>query len=76
MSDATLAVHASGTQGANVPISPPIYLSTTYTWETYEGEDPHWIYSRYTTPNREAVEKTVAALEGAKYGLAFASGMA
>jgi len=76
MREATLAVHTGGTEGSNVPLSLPIYLSSTYTWDTYEGEDPQWIYSRYTNPNREAVEKTVAALEGATHGLAFASGMA
>ena len=76
MREATLAVHTGATEGSNVPVSLPIYLSSTYTWDTYEGEDPQWIYSRYSNPNREAVEKTVAALEGAKHGLAFASGMA
>lgn len=76
MRESTLAVHSGSTEGSNVPVSLPIYLSSTYTWDSYETEDPKWIYSRYSHPNREAVEEAVANLEGAKHALAFASGMA
>jgi cystathionine beta-lyase/cystathionine gamma-synthase len=54
----------------------PISLSTTFAQTSpgvpYPG---HYEYSRSGNPTRDAFEKNVAALEGADYGLAFASGL-
>jgi cystathionine beta-lyase/cystathionine gamma-synthase len=33
-----------------------------------------FMYGRYGNPSRDALEATLAALEGAKYALAFSSG--
>lgn len=73
---ATKAVHAGQapdpTTGA---IMTPVYLTSTYVqeWpEKHKGYD----YARTVHPTRQALEKNLAALEGATFGLCFASGMA
>jgi cystathionine gamma-lyase len=53
----------------------PISLSTTFAQES-PGVLKGYDYSRSGNPTRDAYEKCVAALEGGKYGLAFASGLA
>lgn len=74
----TLAVHAGSftdeTAGAVVN---PIYLSTTYE-RNQAGEiaPKGYVYSRHANPNRGALEKLVAALEGGSESFAFSSGMA
>ncbi|GAB4147553.1 MAG: cystathionine gamma-synthase [Planctomycetota bacterium] len=53
----------------------PVYLTSTYVQEApscLKGYD----YSRSGNPTRAALEKNLAALEGGKHGLCFASGMA
>ena len=72
----TIAIHggkkdASGYAAVNYPI----YLSSTFEQPDTEhfGE---FAYSRGGNPTRAAVEEVVAKLEGAKYALATASGMA
>jgi cystathionine beta-lyase/cystathionine gamma-synthase len=73
----TLAVHAGQapdpTTGA---VMTPVYLNSTYAQpapgELIAGHD----YSRSINPTRTALEKNLAALEGARWGVAFASGMA
>jgi len=40
------------------------------------GEDRGFVYSRSGNPTRSALETCIAALEGARFGLAYASGMA
>lgn len=76
MGFSTLAVHAGQqpdpTTGA---IMTPVYLTSTYVQEEL-GKDKGYVYSRVANPTRTALEKNVAALEGGKHGLAFASGMA
>jgi cystathionine gamma-lyase len=73
---ATLAVHAGQapdpTTGA---IMTPVYLTSTY---VQEWPDKHkgFDYARTVHPTRLALEKNLAALEGAAFGLCFASGMA
>ena len=59
------------TQAVNVPI----YQTSTYRQFELEGS-PKWEYSRTGNPTRAALEALIAELEGGKYGLAFASGMA
>ena len=73
----TLAVHAGHavdpTTGA---VTPPIHLTTTFE-RAPDGSFPHGnLYSRQKTPNREALEQCLAALEGGAAAAAFASGSA
>ncbi|MEE9386019.1 MAG: PLP-dependent aspartate aminotransferase family protein [Nannocystaceae bacterium] len=56
-------------------IMPPIFQTSTYV-QTAPGEHTGFEYSRTQNPTRFALERAVAALEGAPYGLAFASGCA
>ena len=71
----TLAVHAG-----SLPDSPsgaivtPIFQSSTF---EYPAGDRALLYTRYgNNPTQEAVQRKLAALEGAEAGLALASGMA
>ncbi len=72
----TNAIHAGQdpdpTTGA---ITFPIYQTSTYVQEAV-GKHKGYEYSRTTNPTRSALEACLASLEGAKYGLCFASGMA
>jgi len=72
----TMAIHvgqdADPTTGAVVP---PISLSTTFRQRAV-GEHQGYEYSRSGNPNRRALETCVAALEAARHGLSFASGLA
>ncbi|MCL4640707.1 MULTISPECIES: cystathionine gamma-synthase [Olivibacter] len=76
MKFATKAIHAGQhpdpTTGA---VMTPIYQTSTY-WQQSPGEHKGYEYSRGTNPTRKALEECIAALENAKYGLAFSSGMA
>ena len=56
-------------------VMPPIYQTSTYA-QTTPGEHQGYEYSRTHNPTRSALERSIACLENAKYGLAFASGMA
>ena len=75
MKFATKAIHAGQepdpTTGA---IMTPIYQTSTY-WQKSPGENKGYEYSRGTNPTRKALEGCLAALENAKFGLAFSSGM-
>ncbi len=72
----TLAIHAGQepdpTTGA---IMPPVYQTSTYVQQG-PGEHKGYEYSRSQNPTRFALERNIAALEGARYGFAFASGLA
>ncbi|GEN12768.1 cystathionine gamma-lyase [Myxococcus fulvus] len=72
----TLAIHAGQepdpTTGA---IMTPVYLTSTYVQDG-PGEHKGYEYSRTQNPTRKALQDCLAALEGAKYGAAFASGLA
>lgn len=56
-------------------VNVPIYQTSTY-WQLELEGGPKWEYSRTGNPTRAALEALIAELEGGKYGLAFASGMA
>ncbi len=56
-------------------VMPPVYQTSTYVQEGV-GKHKGYDYSRSGNPTRTALEENMAALEGAAYGLAFASGMA
>jgi cystathionine gamma-synthase len=73
----TLAVHAGHeVDAATGAVATPIHLSTTFERDA-EGNYPHgFIYGRSANPNRAALEKALAALEGGEEAAAFASGLA
>ncbi len=73
---ATQAVHAGQRPDeATGAIMPPIYQTSTYV-QTGLGVHKGFEYARTRNPTRDALERNVAALEGATHGLAYASGMA
>lgn len=53
----------------------PIYQTSTYVQES-PGKHKGYEYSRTANPTRLALEKCLASLEEARFGLAFSSGMA
>ncbi|MGK2961167.1 MAG: trans-sulfuration enzyme family protein [Gemmatimonadaceae bacterium] len=55
-------------------IMTPIYTTSTYVQEGL-GDNKGYEYARGKNPTREALERNVAALEGATHGFAFSSGM-
>jgi cystathionine beta-lyase/cystathionine gamma-synthase len=73
---ATRAIHAGQVPdplaGAAMP---PIYQTSTYIQEGL-GRHKGYEYARTQNPTREALERNVAALEGATHGFAFGSGLA
>ncbi len=72
----SLAVHGNmGHDGHAHAVTFPIYQTSTYI-NTNFGHDIDFSYSRISNPTRDELEKTVALLEGAKYGFAFSSGLA
>lgn len=72
----TLAIHAGQapdpTTGA---IMTPVYQTSTYV-QSSPGQHKGYEYSRTHNPTRTALEQNLAALEGGKHGIAFASGCA
>ena len=73
----TLAIHAGQEPdpltGAVVP---PIYQTSTYKQDGVGGLRGGYEYSRSANPTRTALEECLAAIEGGRRGLAFASGLA
>ena len=51
-------------------VMPPIYQTSTYSQKS-PGEHSGYEYSRTQNPTRHALERSIASLENAKYGLAF-----
>ncbi len=56
-------------------VMPPIFQTSTYA-QSAPGEHKGYEYSRSQNPTREALEKSIASLEGAAHGMAFGSGLA
>jgi cystathionine beta-lyase len=76
MKFATKAIHAGvEPDPATGAIMTPIYQTTTYVQEGVGGHKGYQ-YSRTGNPTRAALEANLAALENAKYGACFASGLA
>jgi cystathionine gamma-synthase len=72
----TRAVHAGQEPDpATGAVVPPISLSTTFAQHGVGGHRGYE-YSRSGNPTRAALETCIASLEGARHGLAFASGLA
>ena len=79
MSDgfATRAIHAGqDPDPATGSVIVPIHATSTYAQDGVGGQRAGFEYSRTGNPTRTALEECLAALEGAKHGSAFASGMA
>lgn len=57
-------------------VVPPIHMASTYVHQKVGELKAGWEYARSGNPTRGALERSIAALENARYGLAFASGMA
>ncbi|HXI23449.1 MAG TPA: cystathionine gamma-synthase [Pyrinomonadaceae bacterium] len=76
MGFATTAIHAGQEpDSATGAVTVPIYQTSTYAQEGL-GRNKGFEYARTSNPTRLALERNLAALEGAKFGYAFASGMA
>ncbi len=58
------------------PINTPIYASTTFAQDGLAQLRGGYEYTRVGNPTVTALEKAVAALEGAEYAVAYSSGMA
>ena len=65
-------VHPDPSTGA---IMTPIFQTSTYV-QSSPGKHKGYEYSRTHNPTRDALQANIAALEGGKYGLCFASGLA
>lgn len=75
MGFSTIAIHAGNEPDtATGAVSVPIYQTSTYAQDAL-GQHKGFEYARTQNPTRSALEKNIAALEGAKFGYAFASGM-
>ena len=77
MKKETIAVHGSHLKDETAgSIAAPVFLTTTFE-RALDGTYPKGhMYSRNSNPNRTALEKGLAALEGASRGFAFGSGLA
>jgi len=72
----TLAIHAGqDPEQATGAVVVPIFQTSTFAQEAV-GKNKGYEYARTGNPTRTALETCLASLEGARWGLAFASGMA
>lgn len=73
---ATRAIHAGqGPDELTGAVNVPVYLTSTYAQEEV-GKHKGYEYSRASNPTRDALETSLAALEGGTSAHVFASGMA
>jgi cystathionine gamma-synthase len=73
----TLAIHAGQSFDPSTgAVIPPIYQTSTYVQNSIGNLKGGYEYSRGGNPTRTVLETLLAALEGGKHGLAFASGLA
>lgn len=73
---ATIAAHAGRLSSqAGQPVTPPISLSTTFL-QTGPGDQREHAYSRVSNPSRDALEHSLATLEGGSSASVFSSGCA
>ncbi|MBW3535838.1 MAG: cystathionine gamma-synthase [Gemmatimonadetes bacterium] len=72
----TLAIHAGQEpEPVTGAIMPPIFQTSTYVQPAVAEPKLGYDYARVSNPTREALERNVAALEGGRHGVAFASGL-
>ncbi len=73
----TLAIHAGQEPDPRTgSVVPPIFQTSTYTQDAVGAPRLGYEYSRSANPTRDALQQCLAAVEGGRAGLAFASGMA
>lgn len=79
---ATLACHAGQTRSSEQEQSEPIFLSSSFTFESaaqaaarFGGSEEGNVYSRFTNPTVRVFEQRLAAMEGGERCIATASGM-
>jgi cystathionine beta-lyase len=71
----TKAVHAGVEPDPSTgAIMTPIYQTSTYVQES-PAKHKGYAYARGTNPTRNALQKSIAALENGKFGICFSSGM-
>ncbi len=80
---ATLLVHGGTTRSAFGELSEALFLTQSFAYPTMEaaearfkGDDPGFIYSRFSNPTVAMFENRMCLLEGAEAARATASGMA
>jgi len=72
----TRAIHVGSEPDPSTgAVNPPVYLTSTYAQDGV-GVPRFSDYGRVDNPTRAALEACLADLEGAQYGVAFASGLA
>jgi len=78
----TLEVHAGDFEDQFGSVVTPIYQTSTFEFKNadhgarlFAGEEDGYIYTRLGNPTVKSLEDKLAALEGAEYAIAFASGM-
>lgn len=81
--DATKVIHAGIPEDAHGAVIPPIYQTSTFKFKNvdhgaqlFAGKTEGFIYTRMRNPTIEAMEDSVAALEGGYKALGCTSGMA
>jgi cystathionine gamma-synthase len=73
----TLAIHAGQEPDPRTgAVVPPIYQTSTYAQDAVGQPRSGYEYARTANPTRDALQECLAALEGGRRGLAFASGLA
>ena len=77
MKKETQAIHATNLEDETAgAIATPIFLSTTFARDADGSYPKGHMYSRNSNPNRDALEKGLAVLEGGAKAFAFGSGLA
>ena len=73
----TMAIHAGQEPEPRTgAVVPPIFQTSTYAQDAVGAPRLGYEYSRTANPTRDALQECLAALEGGRRGLAFASGLA
>jgi len=73
----TLAIHAGQDPDPRTgAVVPPIYQTSTYAQDAVGSPRLGYEYARSSNPTRDALQECLAAIEGGRRGLAFASGLA
>ena len=74
-------VHYHG-GGKGQPIAFPLFQTSSFAFETAEdqenvatGREPGYAYSRAANPTTDALQQTIASLEGGEAAASFASGI-
>jgi cystathionine gamma-synthase len=73
----TLAIHAGQEPDPRTgAVVPPIYQTSTYAQDAVGAPRLGYEYARSGNPTRDALQECLAAIEGGRRGLTFASGLA